>query len=273
MTAAVRLLTFADIPACMRLKEAAGWNQTEADWRSMLALAPEGCFGIDCDGGLRATTTAICYGSELAWVGMVLTDPAYRRRGLAMQLMEHALEYLREVDWIKLDATEMGAPLYERLGFRAEGTIGRWIRPRSGLPDGQTSAGRFAPDAALDRDAFGADRSQVLRMLAEIEAGSIPEAGYAMGRPGSRAYYFGPCVARSAGAARDLATWFLRRHANEDVCWDILGANTAAGTLAREFAFERRRQLVRMALSNGKDVPAFQKNDHLVFAAAGFEFG
>ena len=79
----MRLLTLADVAAGMRLKEAAGWNQTEADWRNVLTLAPESCFGIECDGELRATTTAICYGRELAWIGMVLTDPAYRGRGFA----------------------------------------------------------------------------------------------------------------------------------------------------------------------------------------------
>ncbi|MBZ5590719.1 MAG: GNAT family N-acetyltransferase [Acidobacteriia bacterium] len=271
----VRLLTEADIPACVRLKDAAGWNQTATDWRNVMALAPDGCFGMDCDGELRATTTAVCFGQELAWVGMVLTDSAYRRRGFARRLMEHALEYLRRrsVGWIKLDATEMGAPLYERLGFREEGGIERWIRPRGVVPDGPSSAGLFALDAALDREAFGADRSPLLHMLAGIESASVAGAGFAMGRPGAQAAYFGPCVARSADVARDFVTWFLRRHPDEDVCWDILTANAAAVRMARELGFERRRELVRMALSGVNHVPALKKSDHLVFAPAGFEFG
>jgi len=216
----VRLLTDADLPACMRLKQASGWNQTEADWRNLLALAPDGCFGLDCDGALRATTTAVCFGQQLAWIGMVLTQQEYQRRGFAQRLMEHALEYLRSrsVAWIKLDATEMGAPLYERLGFREEGRIERWIRPRGVVPHELSSAGRFVLDAALDREAFGADRSRLLEVLAGIESASVAGAGFAMGRPGANAVYFGPCVARSAAAARDLAAWFLRRHPDEDVC-------------------------------------------------------
>jgi len=271
----VRLLTDADLPACMRLKQAAGWNQTEADWRNLLALAPDGCFGLDCDGALRATTTAVCFGQQLAWIGMVLTQQEYQRRGFARRLMEHALEYLRSrsVAWIKLDATDMGAPLYERLGFREEGRIERWIRPRGAAPDGRSSAGRFALDAALDREAFGADRSRLLEVLAGIESAAVTGRGFAMGRPGATGAYFGPSVARSADAARDLVAWFLRRHPDEDVCWDILAANTAAVSLARQFGFERRRDLSRMAVSGMSPAPAFQKNDQLVFAAAGFEFG
>ena len=271
----VRLLTLSDIPACMRLKDAAGWNQTAADWHNLLSLAPDSCFGLDCDGELRATTTAVCFGQDLAWIGMVLTQHEYQRRGLARCLMEHALESLRKrpVGWIKLDATELGVPLYESLGFREEGRIERWIRPRGAAPGHETSAGRFAPDSGLDREAFGADRSGLLSILAGIESASIAGMGFAMGRPGSRAAYFGPCVARSASAARDLAAWFLHRHADEDVYWDILTANTEATEIARELGFSRGRELVRMALAEARNVPPLRNRDPLVFATAGFEFG
>jgi GNAT superfamily N-acetyltransferase len=271
----VRLLATADIPSGMRLKEAAGWNQTEGDWRNLLELAPESCFGIECDGELRATTTAICYGRELAWVGMVLTDPAYRGRGLARRLMEHTLEYLRRqgVNWIKLDATAMGRPVYERLGFRDEAVIERWVRKPGTVREHADSTGPFVLDAALDREGFGADRAPLLRALAGFEATSIAGAGFAMGRAGSTAFYFGPCVARSRDAARDLLAWFLAKHGEESVYWDILAANNDAVDLARESGFERARELMRMTLA-GVDNPApLNKNDALVFAAAGFEYG
>ena len=40
----IRLLGAGDLPAAMRLKEAAGWNQTEEDWLRLLRLEPRGCF-------------------------------------------------------------------------------------------------------------------------------------------------------------------------------------------------------------------------------------
>jgi GNAT superfamily N-acetyltransferase len=269
----VRPLSTADIPAGVRLKSAAGWNQTEADWRNLLALAPEGCFGIECDGALRATATAVCFGRELAWIGMVLTEREYRGRGFARRLMEHALAYLRtlRVDWIKLDATNMGLPLYERLGFRAEGAIERWLRAPGPAPAyGATRHNRL--DSALDREASGTDRSKLLAVLAGFESASIA-GGFAMGRPGSQAAYFGPCVARSADAARDLIAWFLEQHAEESVYWDILPANADAVAVAREFGFERARELVRMAIPGVEDPTPLVNNDALVFATAGFEFG
>lgn len=259
----------------MRLKDAAGWNQTEADWRNLLALAPECCFGIECDGEVRATTTAICYGRDLAWIGMVLTDPPYRGRGLARRLMEHTLEYLRreQMQWIKLDATDMGRPVYARLGFRDETVIERWIRKPGPVDAHASLAGPYVPDAALDREAFGADRSLLLRALAAIESASIAGAGFAMGRAGSVASYFGPCVARSRDAARDLLLWFLSQHGRESVYWDILVANRDALELAREFGFERARELTRMSLAGAGHPTPLQNNDALVFAMAGFEYG
>src|SRR5579862_3873502 len=89
----VRLLEQRHIPQALGLSEAAGWNQTAADWERLLALAPHGCFGIEMDGILAATTTAICYGQDLAWIGMVLTASEYRRRALARTLLHHALGY------------------------------------------------------------------------------------------------------------------------------------------------------------------------------------
>ena len=270
----VRRLTSADIPSAMRLKNAVGWNQTALDWQNVLALAPDGCFGIDAEGTLVATTTAVCFGQKLAWIGMVITDPAYRGRGLAKLLMEHALEYLRArgVAWIKLDATDMGRPLYQRLGFRDECAIERWIRPsgQNDIPGG--SVEKFQMDATLDREAFGADRAALLGVLAGIESASIADAGYAMGRSGTQAAFFGPCVARSREAARDLAIWFLERHPAESVYWDMLPANLQAAELARELGFECVRKLVRMSLSDRGAAP-LGNHDELVFAAAGFEYG
>src|SRR5689334_22523272 len=105
----IRLLDERDIPAAMRLKELARWNQTESDWRRLLQLEPRGCFGATLDGRLVGTTTAITYGDELAWIGMVLVDPEYRRRRIATRLMQAALDYLSgRVALVKLDATPDG---------------------------------------------------------------------------------------------------------------------------------------------------------------------
>src|ERR1043165_6846082 len=166
----IRLLFEADIPAAMELKEAAGWNQTEADWRRLLRLEPNGCFGAIKDGRLVGTTTTTIYG-ELAWIGMVLVEPQERGQGIAAALMNVALDYLNgKVATVKLDATSLGQPVYEKFGFQVESMVERW----SGNSTSRKSASHAVMDHEairdllnLDRLAFNADRSQLIERLVD----------------------------------------------------------------------------------------------------------
>jgi len=271
----IRLLRESDIAACMRLKQAAGWNQTEQDWANVMALEPEGCWLWDEDGQVVATTTAVCYGAELAWIGMVLVLPEFRGRGLARRLMEHALTWLdaRRVQQVKLDATDMGRPLYASLGFRDERAIERWgiawdrparFRPAS-LP--------AAEMAAFDRECFGADRSRLIWRLLAVYPGQgswRQGEGFALTRPGSNAHLLGPCQATSPGAAGELLRGLLDRTAAPAFFWDLCPDQPAAVELARELGFERKRELVRMAL--GPEAAVAGRPER-VFGAAGFEYG
>jgi GNAT superfamily N-acetyltransferase len=269
-----RLLAPGDLPALMQLKETASWNQTERDWLRVLALEPEGCFGIDCDGTLAASATTVCYGTDVAWIGLVLTLPEFRGRGLARLLMEQCLDYAgrRGVRWAKLDATDMGAPLYAKLGFEPECTVERRMRPPAPPVAAPNDLGA-APDFELDRRAFGACRKALLASLASEGVASAGAEGFAMARSGSRAAYFGPCAATSAAAARPLLEWFLSTHPNEPVYWDVLPDNAAAAALAEEYGFVPLRRLVRMSRRLVPDAPPVSHDISLTFAIAGFEFG
>lgn len=275
----IRLMTAKDIPAGMRLKEAAGWNQTTRDWANLLAIEPQGCWVYEADGVIAGSTTAVLYGQDLAWIGMVLVLPEYRGQGIARRLMQHALRYLDEcgVRCVKLDATDMGKPLYEQLGFVDEAVIERWagISDAHDAEEPETGTERLADTVAIaerDRAAFGADRSRLLQRLLEVfphDAVRLP-GGYVMGRPGSNAHFIGPCVADDPRAARRLIAHVLERHAGTPLFWDLLPDNEEAAALARSLGFEPRRKLWRM-LRTSAECPS--GNVQQVFAAAGFEYG
>jgi GNAT superfamily N-acetyltransferase len=260
----------------MRLKEAAGWNQTEADWERLLALQPDGCFGLDHAGDLAATATVIVYGEDLAWIGMVLTSPECRGRGFGRKLMERAMEFSAAsgAGYAGLDATEMGVGLYRRFGFEEVCAVERWGRP-AGLESAFRggSAGTYEPDPDLDARAFGADRMKLLESLAVDDAASLNGLGYAMGRPGSKAAYFGPCVTKSAAAAEDLLRRFLSRHPGEAAYWDILPGNREAVLLAEKYGFQPLRRLARMTRVLRPSARPITPDNDLVFAIAGFELG
>lgn len=270
-----RLLRRSDLAGVMRLKESAGWNQTEEDWERLLELEPEGCFGLEQDGALAATATALAYGRDLAWIGMVLTLPEHRGRGYARRMMECAMAFAerRGVAQVGLDATDMGLPLYQKFGFAPLAVVERWERPGTAGTVPPAAVTAWAPDAALDRAAFGTDRSRLLENLAREGAATVPGEGYAMGRAGSKAAYFGPCVARSAGAARQLLGWFLARHPGQAAYWDILADNHEAVALAESYGYRRARKLTRMLRELRPVEEGTRPDPSLVFAIAGFECG
>jgi GNAT superfamily N-acetyltransferase len=251
----VRALVAADVPAALELSSAAGWNQTAEDWQRLIDLDPDGCFGIDCDGGLIATATLLGYGRDLGWIGMVLTHRDHRRHGLARRLCERTIQEAdrRGIRCLKLDATDQGLPLYAALGFEEEQPIERWRReatPATGMP----SEARIDP--ALDRAAFGADRSRFLEAL-----------NFRMHRPGSRAHYLGPCIARNAATAGSILR-ALVNGSSEAWFWDLFPLHPHAPALARELGFAPVRRLTRMM--RGERI---QIDNSLVYAIGGFEAG
>ena len=268
---ALRALAKSDAGVALELSTAAGWNQTAADWEMLLRLAPDGCFGIDADGKLRATATLFSYGQRLGWIGMVLTDANYRRRGFARTLFEHVLRIADErgIECLKLDATDQGQPLYESFGFRVEQPVERWWRggnPDSkALPPRPEITGQFRD---LDEQAFGVDRGALLKAVAKRSAIFANADGYALLRPGIKASYAGPCVARNAESARDLMTACIVEAGAENCFWDLLPGHHSAAELARELGFEPRRKLIRMlrgSQSGGRQ--------GWIYAIAGFELG
>jgi GNAT superfamily N-acetyltransferase len=148
--AAIRLLLPSDISAAIGLTRAAGWNQVPSDWRRLLLLESEGCFALESSSHLAATTTVICYGCELAWVGMVLTAPEFRRRGFAEMLIEQAMEFVedRGIETVKLDATEAGNGLYRKFGFVEECEVQRWQRAPGPVETGEIFS--YGPDPAYE---------------------------------------------------------------------------------------------------------------------------
>ena len=283
----IRQLTEQDLPAAMALKEAAGWNQTEQDWRLLLRLEPEGCFALEADGRVVASATAFRYEQQLAWIGMVLTLPEYRGRGFGNRVFLRSLEYCGAtgVRCVGLDATDLGQPLYERAGFAAEYNVERWggvprpVHARNGGAGGQVRALAAADLDRLhsaDTRAFGAARGPLLHALLEqscdwaavLERDGAPVA-YAMSRPGSKAHYFGPCVAGHPADAALLFDAFAEAHPDAAVCVDVPAPNEGARALLAGRGLEVRRTLARMyyGANEARGEPG------QVFGLAGFEYG
>jgi len=281
----LRVLTRTDLPFADSVRDLAGWNQTLADWERFLSLEPDGCFLAEWNGASAGTATTTVYGPELAWIGMVLVHPDYRRRGIGRALLEKCIEHLhqRGVRCIKLDATPLGKMVYASLGFKDEWTLMRWQREPGATV--RTNADLSIPDwgeadtAAIetfDSAVFGVSRQRLVPVLARqsraafvLESAPGQVAGYGLMRSGARALYLGPVVAASADTARHLVQALLTRCDGERIFWDIPDQNTAAMEWASRHGFTAQRSLTRMYLGENL-APGDPRRQ---FALAGPEIG
>jgi ribosomal protein S18 acetylase RimI-like enzyme len=83
------------------------------------------------DGEPRACAAGLLH-EDTCYVGLVATDPAARRRGLAGECTAAVLRAARAAGatTTTLDATTLGEPVYERMGYRTVGRTAQWERRR-----------------------------------------------------------------------------------------------------------------------------------------------
>jgi len=279
-------MTEQDIAGGLRLNTLSGWNQTAADWQRFLENSPRGCFVMEHEGKVVGTATTICYENRFAWIGMVLVDPEFRKKGIGTELLKKTIEHLDDADILtmKLDATPQGKPIYAKLGFAEEYEIARWILKRPPGTDSTTRRSTREPLGEkqkeqifrLDKESFGADRSFLLRALCEEGpefAAAVWEdellQGYAFGRPGLFADHLGPWMAKTPEAAENLLRAFLTASSRETLIVDCLKANSMAVELLRGFGFTSSRPLTRMF----RGPNTYAGRPDLLCAILGPEFG
>ncbi|MDN7184247.1 GNAT family N-acetyltransferase [Caballeronia sp. SEWSISQ10-4 2] len=204
-----RSFTGDDIAAAHALTVELKWPHRVDDWRfvvqagaGFVAQTPEGVIG---------TALYWTYGAERASLGMVIVSPAWQGRGIGKKLMELVLEQLGgRVTF--LHATTAGLPLYEKLGFRAVGTLDQhqgaaFQPPLVSLPPGERLRPLGSNDAPrlieLASRACGLDRGEVLPALLESADGIALDRdgellGFALFRRFGRGFAIGPVVAPDA---------------------------------------------------------------------------
>ncbi|MFD6162474.1 GNAT family N-acetyltransferase [Nocardia sp. NPDC060256] len=204
----VRRLGVADLAACLDLAADRSWPREEAKWRLLLELG--GGYGIDDPhGGLAGTVFLTEVAPGIGAVGMLLVASRYGGRGLGYRLMDEALS-AADCATVFLYATEAGLPLYQKLGFRVVDEIAKHTgvfepasAPASGMRLGDTED--LPTLATLDRQAFGADRTMLLRRLLPMaERVVIADGGYAVAWRNLGTVHVGPLVANSMSTASAL---------------------------------------------------------------------
>ncbi len=277
----VRPVVSTDLPDILRLKNIAGWNQTESDLAFFFKQFPETYWVAVHNGKVIGSTLAAVYHKQVAWIGMVLVDPEFRRQGVGRSLMSTALVALRDIPSVKLDATPDGKALYDRLGFKDEYLLHRMVtRALPVVVDSPSRAVRPMVPGDLpqvieaDRTAFGVDRSALLTRLFQ-EAPHLawirvdqPDA-FCLGRAGFHFTQIGPVVAPSAELAESVIHAALFALPGQAVLLDVPESQTRILTRLKTAGFVSQRTLLRMYRETN---PIAGRPDRL-FAIAGPELG
>jgi GNAT superfamily N-acetyltransferase len=277
MPLAIDRLGPGDLEAALRLSTQAGWNQLTADWRRLLDLSPEGCLAGRLDGTIVATATVASFGQDAHWIGMVLVDEAMRGRGFGSAMLTKVLELARSRggDAIGLDATDLGRPVYLKLGFTDVGPIDRWsgtLRP-AGRANGVELIDRSTFDdvVSMDREACGTDRSALLlHLLHEPDVLGVLARGegFAFLRPGRTRAHIGPMVAPGEEVCSTLLNKLAALAPPGPVLFDAL-RTPAAERLLGAHGLGVARRLTRMTLGR----PQRLLMGGAVRAAVSFEWG
>jgi GNAT superfamily N-acetyltransferase len=269
-----RTLTQADIPSAQILRELAHWNQTDRDWQNLLSFEPAGCFAAELQGKIVGTATCTRYTpssgpSSVGWIGMVLVHPDFRRFGIGSTLLKQCIAYLKEngVETLKLDATPMGSPVYEKLGFVAEYTLERWegTLPASLLSQNEKHPCEVRPLTSdllkkvceYDAPIFGTQRE----MLIQAWHKGWPEAalvalqneaivGYCLARRGLNFDQLGPVIGDTPAICESLFRAALERLAqlgSKKLIVDALTIFTWTTELLQRAGFVHQRPFLRMA--------------------------
>lgn len=257
----IRELQLKDLEAAMRLKTVEGWNQTDADWQLILADNPNLCLAVVAEDGVVGTVCAYSYEGKLAWIGMMLVDRSYRRRGISKRLMREVIQRIGNDQTIKLDATPAGQKVYEQMGFVKEYSLFRWVRPKGGISVSKMETEEvqsidladFPEILSQDNKVFGADRAKLLHHLFErLPNGAflVKEGdkivGYIFCRLGSKFLQLGPMVASTDMVAKMLITRVLEAFEGHDLVLDLGLHHANLYPWLESCGFARQRELIRM---------------------------
>jgi len=263
-----------DVADALALSDATGWNQSAADWAVFIGHGHVRG-RRSADGALIATGAALPYGQGQGWVSMVLVSPAFRHRGLASELLNEGVDWLRQAGLTPvLDATPAGAQVYRRLGFVPGLQFQRWegMATAASAVAEKLRAADLEHIATLDAAASRVGRRFLLQDFLSrpgTQARMSPDgSGFVISRAGRRATQLGPLVATDECAALALLSVALDAIAGP-VFLDLPLRWAALADALQQRGFSTQRPFVRMALG---DAPALAGSEQL-FVVAGPEFG
>lgn len=273
-----------DMPSALQLCRYAGWNQLERDWQIFLNESADGCFvAVHDQHKVVGTVSTINFEQRFGWIGMVIVDPNYKRQGIGTELLKCALNFLKDLPCMKLDATPAGKEVYVKLDFKDEYALSRMVGMSVNLgekPEKIEAKKMTSDDLAdvfeKDRLIFGARRDSLLSQVyfnapdlsyVVREKGQL--TGYCFGREGFNFRHIGPIVADNADVARMLLAAAVMLPSSQPIVLDTMHFDKQWMRWLNSIGFAEQRPFIRMFKGNNQYPGVPEKQ----FAILGPEFG
>ena len=170
-------MSVSDIPFAVKLSSQEEWKTPPSDFMRILHLDPHGSF-VAFDGNSRVgMITTMTFGKGLAWIGNVIVDKNHRGKHIGQGLMNYAIHHLMklQIRHIGLYCFKDNVGFYRRLGFVGGTQFVRLRRPTRIPRSYQSELGKqpsLPQVLSMDRRAFGADRSKLIRSWIREKSGA-----------------------------------------------------------------------------------------------------
>jgi predicted N-acetyltransferase YhbS len=255
----IRPATADDIKEMSGVLERAGLSSSGPETLEFNLASSGSQMFVGChDGLVVGVAGCACFG-RTGWLGNVAVEDDFRGQGLGRAISQTAVGWLHQAgaETVLLTATDLGKPIYERLGFADDGvSYGIWKQQHAPILGSDRSAtvqpGQIDDVIRQDADATGEDRRSYLTPLADrarVVAGHS-QAGYWVALP----WGGGPVIAADRAAARPLIVEMIRTSPGSRLAFPEPNVHGAA--LAVSLGFHLARRVRRMRL--GPTVPGYR---------------
>lgn len=276
----IRPLTPADIPTVTAWAQQEGFAPGAGDVAIYRQTDRQGLWVGWLDGEPVGCIAGVRYNASYGFIGLFLVVPEHRGNGYGVALWRHALEHLKDVPCIGLEAALDRVEDYGGWGFQPASITTRWQQPGGdgpvrAIPMGSLQpaatgpaptpswcllTGEAIPEEAVQRfDALRepSPRPHFLHQWLHHPSGTVHALldreglchGFGRIRPcllkEGEGWRIGPLVADHPAAARALMEGLLQRHSGP-VLIDGPGANPQVALVLGNLGFEPLAQTLRM---------------------------